>query len=134
MAEGKAGSLHSNLYFQISFFRIKVSVMEGEENDIIQVMIIPSRALDNLFSLTRFRIVNWLIITSARISQSNGTNRALLGNYHDIIGSVIALNSVKQEFCDLCGGCFCKISLPQFPPTQCPPKKSATTQSSQDNS
>lgn len=33
--------------------------------------------------------------------QSDGTNRALLGNYDDVIGFETALKSVEKEVCDL---------------------------------
>lgn len=77
-----------------------MTAMESEENDIFQVTIILSRALGNLFSLTWFRTVIRLIITSARMCQRGGTNRALPGNCNDITVSATAVNSVKKEVCD----------------------------------
>lgn len=109
--------------FRCHFSEKNISVMEGEENDIFQVTIILSRALDNNFSLIWFRIVIWLIITSARICQRDGTNRVFLGNCNDIIHSATAVSSVKKEVCDLVEVAFVRLAY-CFPPDSPPsPKK-----------
>lgn len=75
----------------------KVTVIEGEKNDIFQVEVILPKALDNLFPLTWFRAVIWLIITSARICQRDGTNRAFLGNCNVFIGCAATRSELHNK-------------------------------------
>lgn len=64
-----------------------MTVIRSEEENVLQVEVILPEALDNLFPLTLFSTIIWLKVTSARICQRGGTNRAFIGKYNDIVGS-----------------------------------------------